>query len=322
MARVQVGGGRKPKETAAARRAREAREAATAAAQDSGPARRGEEDDDLDEERREKALPVLDEAESPAALPHQATGPEPQPASSVGQPAVTLGRERAFAYTELPEDADPLEHVAHARRGIVNANQALTEGMGKLERNYVLSAGRYLWYATKDGRLKAAGFKSVEAFAEPLGLTRQDVYRLRRAVPVYLVIGDLVEEPLNERTIRELYQTLTNSNNELELTEAREADLRSQFAEMKRSGRVNSAGAIAARKLLMLGDPSKLIESEPEGNSSPPPVEQFTKARKANRLVDLATLKAVREVDPDAVKQYVDQLKEQYEAAARLLEGA
>ncbi|MEU1824277.1 hypothetical protein ABZ502_17840 [Streptomyces abikoensis] len=335
MARVEIRGNKK--ESAAEKRAREAREAAAAAAQDASPARRGEDDHDLDEPQDLGAAsaedPGGDTAEasgngaavgsvSPAEVPHQADAVETHRVIAVSPEAVVLTRDTGFEYTELPEDADPLEHVAHARRGIANANRALTKGMGKLGRDYVLSAGRYLWYATQKGRLKAAGFKSVESFAKPLGLERHDVYRLRKAVPVYEIVGDLVEEPLNERTIRELYKTLTNDKDELELTDARKANLRAQFEEMKKSGRVSSAGAVAARKLLALGDPSEIIESEPGSIQKPPAVEQLNKARKTKRLVDLELLKEVQEEDPDAVKQYVSELKAQYEAAEKLLQGA
>lgn len=233
-----------------------------------------------------------------------------------------------FEFIKPPEEADPLEQIGMARRGIARANRGLANGLGRMQRDYVASAGEYLWWATQGTRLKDAGFKSVEKFAEPLGLNKQDVYRLRRAVPVYRIIGDLVDEALNERTIRELYSTIVDEKGEIAITPDGEPNvaperaqlLRDQFTEMKRMGRVNSGGAVAARKLLMLGESTYVIE--PESGTSPSSsraAEQLAKARRTRRVVDLEVLREAKEEDPDGAKQYVDELRRSWEAAAEIV---
>jgi hypothetical protein len=311
MPRVEVGG---KKFSASEKRAQEAAAAAAAAAAEDSPARRGEEDETSPKE---------------PSLPAQAREPEAEPAASHIAPTVnevTLGTESesALVYTGPPAGADSWERISHAKRAIICANRALTKGMGKLERDYVLSAGRHLWEVTEDKEaLKAVGFKSVEKFAESVELTRQDVYRLRRAVPVYDVIGDLVEEPLNERTIRELCKTLTDdAGNLCWRDETRRENLRLQFREMKRSGRISSAGAIAASRLLAVGTAMEAAGPDgQQGTEAPPAVEQLKRAQKSRRLVDLDLLKEVQESDPGLAKGYVDDLRERYEAAARIVEG-
>lgn len=301
MARVEIAVKKKP--TAAEKRVAAA--IAAAEATKDTPARRGESDDD-------ELAPLPVEVPEEAAVAPVVHVP---PQSAVVK---SSEEENPFQYVEPPEDADPLEQIGMVRRGIARANRGLANGLGRMQRDYILSAGEYLWWATQGTRLRDAGFKSVEKFAEPLGLTKQDVYRLRRAVPVYRVIGDLVEEALNERTIRELYQTLTNERGDLEVTSERQENLRQQFAEMKRMGRVNSGGAVAARKLLMLGEATDVIEAE-SGSSKPGVLEQFTKARRTRRIVDLELLRDAKSEDPTAAREYVDELRRFYEAAAEIV---
>lgn len=319
MPRVQVEETSKPnKETPAEKRRRLAREAAVAGS--GSPARRGEEDD-----------PTITSDVEELVAAAEAVVPRPAEEGEVHVPrpeAVLKASEEAnpFEFVRPPEDADPLEQVGMVRRGIARANRGLTNGLGSLQKGYVASAGEYLWWVTQGNRLKNAGFKSVEKFAEPLGLTKQDVYRLRRAVPVYRVIGDMVDEPLNERTIRELYTTLTDDKGDLPVTPdgdpapapERAALLREQFAEMKKMGRVNSGGAVAARKLLMLGQDLDVIEPE-SGTPSTRASEVLAKALRTRRVVDLEVLREAKEEDPDAAKQYVDDLRKAWEAAAEIV---
>jgi hypothetical protein len=235
--------------------------------------------------------------------------------------------ENPFLFIEPPEDATPLEQMGMVRRGIARANRGLENGLGSMQKGYVGSAGEYLWWATQGTRLKDAGFKSVEKFAAPLDLTKQDVYRLRRAVPVYRIIGDLVEEPLNERTIRELFSTIVDEKGEIPVTPDgqpdvspdRQKNLRDQFAEMKKMGRVNSGGALAARRLLLLGESTDVIEPEigamPHINAR----EQLAKARRNGRILDLEVLREAKKEDPEGAQQYVDDLRRKYEAAAEIV---
>jgi hypothetical protein len=226
-----------------------------------------------------------------------------------------------------PEDADPLEKVGIVRRGIARANRGLANGLGRMQKDYVSSAGEYLWWATQGDRLKDAGIKSIEKFAAPLDLGKQDVYRLRRAVPVYRIIGDLVDEPLNERTIRELFSTIVDEKGEIPVTPDGEPDvsperqknLREQFTEMKRMGRVNSGGAVAARRLLLLGEATDVIEPEPSTSAPSKAVDQLAKARRTGRILDLETLREANKEDPDEAKRYVEDMRRKYEAAAEIV---
>ncbi|MEU6362272.1 hypothetical protein [Streptomyces albidoflavus] len=297
------------KETPAQKRAREALEAARAT-QDA-PARRGEDDEPQD--------PPADE---PPEFPHQADSSgaeaarqeEPSKGGIITPAAhqVWLGSENGDlvpAYTELPEDMDPLQQIATAKRGIARANQALTEGMGKLSRDYILSAGQWLWDVTERKTYKAAGHKSVEAFAQSVDLERHDVYRLRKAVPVYRDIHDLVEEPLSIRTIEEIFKVKSREGR------------REQFTQMKRDGRISAAGAIAARKLLALGPATEIIQGAKGESAQAKPVDRLQQAIKARRLVDVDLLAEVKQDDPDAAKSYVARLRESYEDALKVIEG-
>lgn len=297
------------------RAAKGAAAAKAAAAAGKPRARRGEEDEP------ETALEEL--PESGTAFPHQAE-PATRQAVVLQPSQVTLSGEstNALVYVAPPEDADARDQVAHHRRRIIVANRELTLGMGQLEKSYVLSAGVHFWEATSDNkRLKEAGYKSVDEFAATIDMTKQDVYRVRRAVPVYQVIGDMVEEPLNERTIRALYSTLTNEKKDYDPTPERQQNLRLQFDEMRRAGKVNSSGALWARNLLQLGPDAAPMEIEPENGEPPEALLKLAKARKAGRLVDLELLKEAKEQDQDAVEGYVNELRERYEAAAALLQG-
>ena len=308
-----------PKETAKERRIREAKEAAAAGA--SAPARRGEADEP------EQGLEELEDAAA-AVVPHQAE--EPRQIHTPDLDAIELSREAQtsfFTFTKPSANLDPLEQIGMVRRGIARANRGLENGLGQLQKGYVESAGEYLWWATQGSRLRDAGFKSVEKFAEPLGLSKQDVYRLRRAVPVYRIIGDMVEGPLNERTIRELFSTIVNEKGEVAVTPEGEPDvsperqknLRDQFTEMKKMGRVNSGGAVAARRLLMLGEATDVIEPELGASSSSKAVDQLAKARRMRRVVDLEVLREAKEEDPQGAKEYADELRRWSEAAAEIV---
>lgn len=301
---ARLGGTGAARKTPAEAKAEKLRQAAAASNQ--APARRGEEDGPT----AEPASPTLVPVQSARAV---------EPTAD----AVVLSSEgRSLQYIPPPADADDRDRIAHHRRSIVLANTSLVAEMGRLERDYVLSAGRHLWEATQDNKvLKAAGYKGVDAFAESVGLSKQDVYRLRRAVPVYRVIGDMVETPLNERTVRELYGTLTDGK-DYAPTPEREQHLRDQFAEMKRAGKVTASGAAWARDLLQLGAATPVIEIE--GVDEPVSRESLRKlesALKARRIIDIDTLKEAKDADPDAVQRYVDQLRDSYEKAAALLEG-
>ncbi|MDQ1041409.1 hypothetical protein QFZ75_007911 [Streptomyces sp. V3I8] len=317
MARVTVPS-KKP--TAAQKRAQAALEASSAV---TAQARRGEDDDLVSAAEAAVSAP----AEEPqAAVPHQAESAVHVP----HQDDVVKASERddaSFEFVKPPQDLDALEQVGMARRGIAQANRALENGLGRLQRGYVTSAGEYLWWVTQGTRLKAAGFKSVAKFAEPLGLTTQDVYRLRRAVPVHRIIGDMIEGALNERTYRELYSTIVDEKGEIPVTADGEPNvsperqqlLRDQFAEMKRMGKITSAGAVAARRVLMLGRDTEAIEPEPGADSGPGAADQLAKARRTNRILPLEVLRDAKEKDPEAVQQYVEDLKRAYEAAAEIV---
>jgi hypothetical protein len=316
MARVAVAA--KPKKTAAEKRAESALAASRAT---STNARRGEDDDALTEAATAAAsAPAVVEPE----VPHQA-----EPVVHVPSPdAVMKASEEGnpFEFIKPSPDADILEAVGAARRGIARANRGLENGLGQLQLGYVKSAGEYLWWVTQGTRLKDAGFKSVAKFGEPLGLSTQDIYRLRRAVPVHRILHDMIDGALNERTIRELYSTIVDEKGEIPLTEDGEPDvsperqklLREQFAEMKRMGKITSAGAVAARRVLMLGRDTEVIEIEPGGEAGPSVVDQLSKARRTNRILPLEVLRDAKEKDPEAVKQYVEELRRAWEAAAEI----
>jgi hypothetical protein len=311
-----------PKLTERQKRVAKATAAVTASAV--APARRGE------QEEPEAELEQLEEAAA-AVVRHQAET-SAEPSRSVVTPTadqvVTAAEEdNPFQFIKPSEDLDPLEQIGMVRRGIARANRGLENGLGAMQKGYVGSAGEYLWWATQGDRLKKAGFKSIEKFAEPLGLSKQEVYRLRRAVPVYRVIGHMVQEALNERTIRELYSTIVDEKGEIPVTADGEPDisperqqnLRDQFAEMQRMKRVNSGGAIAARRLLLLGEQTGPIEIEPGTEAGPGVVDVLAKARRTNRIVPLEVLREAKEKDPDAVQEYVNDLKRAWEAAAEIV---
>ncbi|MET7363281.1 hypothetical protein ABZS76_33255 [Streptomyces sp. NPDC005562] len=291
-----------------------ARKAAAAAGKP--VARRGEENTPKvsDEDNRE-GQPVKVEVPHPAEPAESETSGEAGPPADVVIPSedqVVLSREEGatFSYTELPEDMDPLQQIAEAKRGIVRANNALTDGMGKLARDYVLSAGQWLWDVTNRKTYKAAGFKSVDSFAKSVSLERHDVYRLRKAVPVYRDIGDLVAEPLGIRVIEEIFKTKT--------TEGR----REQYRQMKRAGRISAAGAIAARKLLALGEATEIIQTDKSEDGKPAAVDRLNQALKARRIVDTELLAEVKRDNPSAAQSYLESLRESYEAALKIVEGA
>lgn len=290
-----------------------ARKAAAAAGKP--VARRGE-DNVPEKAPEEPATAAVEIAE--AVVPRPA-----EPAEAVITPRpehVVKASDEELTYIAPPEDADARECIAHHRRRIIAGNRGLTRGLGHLTRDWVLSAGEHFWAATADNKgLKTAGYKSVEEFASSVDMTRDDVYRVRRAVPVYRVIGHLVDEPLNERTIRVLYKSLTDGK-KYDPTPEREQNLLQQFTEMKRAGKVTSAGAAWARKLLELGPAAQVSEPEVEAEPSAP-VLKVEKALKARRFIDLDLLKEAKEESPETVQRYVTELRERYEAAAALLQG-
>ncbi|MFJ4902851.1 hypothetical protein [Streptomyces sp. NPDC088727] len=306
------------KKTAAQQRAERALAASQAS---SALARRGEGDDTLTE-----AATAAASAPSEVSEPAE---PAKQEAYIPHQDAIVKASEEGspFQFVKPSPGDDPLTQMGAARRGIARANRGLANGLGALQRDYVASAGEYLWWATQGSRLKDAGFKSIEKFAEPLDLTKQDVYRLRRAVPIYRIIGDMVGEALNERTIRELYKTIVDEKGDVAVTEdgepdvspERQKDLRAQFDEMKRMGRVNSGGAVAARRLLMLGEQTGPIETEPGGEQRPGAVDQVTKARRTNRILPLEVLREAKDMDPEAAQGYVNDLRRAWESAAEIV---
>lgn len=316
MARVEVP--KKPRENAAQKRARQALEAVGGT---SDQARRGEPDDELT---------VAATAAASAPAEEAAASPVVEPNVHIPhQDAVVLASEEAnpFEFVRPPADADPLEQVGMARRGIARANLGLEKGLGKLQSEYIQSAGEYLWWVTQGTRLKDAGFKSVEKFAEPLGLTKQDVYRLRRAVPIHRAIGGMMDGALNERTYRELYKTIVDEKGEVPVTADGEPDvsperqkaLREQFALMQKLGKLTSTGAAEARRILMLGNDAGPIEIEPGAESGQGVVETLAKALRTNRIVSLEVLRDVKATDPEAAARYVAELKRSYEAAAEII---
>ncbi|MFD8656164.1 hypothetical protein [Streptomyces mirabilis] len=322
MARLDTPAVKKPRLTAAQKRAQAA---LASVGTDTSPARRGEDDDELTEAAAAAASAPA-EAEPETQVPHQVDKKVHEPSLD----AVELSTEATaefFTFDKPSPDLDPLEQMGAARRGIVRANRGLDNGLGALQKGYVSSAGEYLWWATQFTRLKDAGFSSIERFAGQLGMTKQDVYRLRRAVPVYRIIGHLVDEALNERTIRELFTTIVDEKGEIPVTPdgepnvspERQKNLLEQFAEMKKMGRVNSGGAIAARRLLMLGEQTGAIEIEPGTEPGPGVVDQLAKARRTNRIVSLEVLREAKEKDPEAAKRYVDELRRAADAAAEIL---
>jgi hypothetical protein len=325
MPRVEAPAAKKTAEKKPTARQRRIQQAtASVTTSEVAPARRGE------QEEPEVELQQLEEAAA-AVVPHQADVPA-TPSRSVLTPTadqvVTAGEEEnPFEFVKPSEDLDPLEQVGLARRGIARANRGLENGLGRLQKGYVTSAGEYLWWVTQGTRLKDAGFKSVARFGEALGLSTQDIYRLRRAVPIHRIIGDMIDGALNERTYRELYTTIVDEKGEIPVTEdgepnvspARQQLLREQFTEMKRLGKITSTGAVEARKLLMLGKDVDIIEIEPGSDQGPGAIDQLAKARRTNRILPLEVLREAKEKDPDAVQQYVEDLKRAYEAAAEIV---
>lgn len=244
-------------------------------------------------------------------LPEQRTE-EPARVVEPAPEAVALASELGgyLQYVPAREGATDLELLVHAQRGIVNAGIAVEGGLGSLERDYALTAGRYLDDVTRTKAYKAAGHKSVEAFAATLDLSRKDVYRLRDAVVVYGDIADLVTKPLNERTIRELA-----------IAHRESGSCRDVYMEAERTGRLNSTGVVEVRRLLVAGALTEIIESEPEGKPDVPAVERLTRAFKAGKLADIEVVKEAAKNNPEVVQAYADGLKAQYDAAMAALKG-
>ncbi|MEU6756069.1 hypothetical protein [Streptomyces sp. NPDC046685] len=253
-----------------------AEQAAALAKLGSGPARRGEDDDWSGTSKRVEGVVVSTPSE-----------------------VVPL-----FAYVPAPADANPLEHLAHAERQIRKARQTAGEELLKTQADYMIVTGRWLSEVQAAKSYKAAGYKSVNAFAAAVGIKGKDYYRFIDAHLVYTALEGLVESPLPVLVIEKLASTARKSTEEV----------REQFAIMKREGQITPDGAVAAKALLGLGTPQA-----PRELKAPPAVqERLQAARKAGRI-DLDLIKEVAASDPDEAKVYVDSLRELVEEAEKLL---
>ncbi|MGW7100381.1 hypothetical protein [Streptomyces sp. NPDC054838] len=289
------------KETAAQKRARIAAEAAAGSVDNSS--RRGESDDDGAPD------PEPTNFDSGTLVPHQGeTRSEPL----VG-PVQTLAERLAveadpFSYVPAPADANDLDHAAHAARQITRADRGARENFGYLQRRYTMIVGRWLSEVAERKSYKAVGHKSVEKFAESLGIDRKEYYRFIEGFLVFDALGNMVEEPLGINTIEQLAITVRRNPEEARL----------QFAKMKEEGRVSAAGAKAVRKLLWGGEGKAIERAKPAPKELPPAIDRL-QAAKAEGRIDLDLLKEVASNDPDSALAYIEEMRERLDAAEELV---
>ncbi|MFD7835588.1 hypothetical protein [Streptomyces sp. NPDC059761] len=280
---------------------------ATATAVKPAGARRGEAQSEEQAKEADKAAPKAAEA----ALPHPTQSPD---SGKVKEGIVHTVAEIAavaadpFAYVPAPTDASDLDHVAHAARQILRADQAAVTAVGNVQARYTKLVGGWLKEVAERKSYKDAGHKSVEKFAASIGIDRKEYYRFIEGFAVFDAIGDMVEEPLGINTIEQLAITARQSRE----------DVRAQFAKMKEAGRVSAASAKAVRQLLW-GSENKAIErTKPEPKELPPAIDRL-QAAKAEGRIDLDLLKEVASNDRDSALAYIEDMRDRLKAAEDLL---
>ncbi|MCX4799546.1 hypothetical protein OG497_37455 [Streptomyces sp. NBC_01242] len=285
-----------PKKTAAQKRTESAL-AAVAASSD--VARRGEGDESLAEAAAAAASTPVTEV---AQVPHQAASEPIEGIVHSPEPA------NPFEYVAAPEDANDLQHLAHAERQIRKVGEAAGTEFAKVEANYWILTGRWLAEVQEKGSYKAGGHKSVEKFAKSVGIERHTYYRAIRHHVVYTTLGELVKAPLAQLVVDQLY-SLGKDDPEL---------LRSEYAKLAAEGAVTVS---AVRNLRRLLDASTAAAQEPKAigaRQSRPVADRLKEARAAGKI-DLGLLKELAEVDKDSARDYVKDLKLKLAEAESLL---
>ncbi|PPS89487.1 hypothetical protein BZZ08_01633 [Streptomyces sp. MH60] len=219
--------------------------------------------------------------------------------------------EDPFTYVPAPKDISDLQHLAYAERQIRKVGEAAGDRFARLEANYWIITGRWFSEVQKKGSYKAGGHKSVEKFAKSIGFERHIYYRAIRHHVVYSALEGLVESPLAQLVVEQLY-TLGKDDPAL---------LREKYVELAAKGPV-TVGAVKSLRRLM--DATALAAQEPkaiEGRQPRPVSERLREARAAGKI-DLGLLKELVKVgDRQSAQEYVDEMKKRVAEAEGLLGG-
>jgi hypothetical protein len=267
------------------------------AASEVAPARRGE-DDEL-------------EAAAVAAASEPASEPQvPQQAAPAPLEGLVYAREpeNPFQYVPAPEDANDLQHLAHAERQIRKVGEAAGSGFAEIEKNYWTLTGRWFAEVQAKGSYKAGGYKSVEKFAKSIGIERHIYYRAIRHHVVYDALKDLVTAPLSQLVVEQLY-ALGKDDPDL---------LRAKYAELAAEGPVTVSAVKSLRRLM---DASAAAAQEPKaiGARQPRPVSERLREARAAGKIDLGLLKELVTVDRQSAQEYIDDMKKRLAEAEGLL---
>jgi hypothetical protein len=267
------------------------------AASEVAPARRGE-----DDELEAAAVAAASEPASEPQVPHQvASAPlegivyDPEPADP-------------FQYVPAPDDADDLQHLAHAARQIRKIGEAAGRGVGEIEKNYWTLTGRWLAEVQAKGSYKAGRHKSVEKFAKSIGIERHTYYRAIKHHVVYTALDGLLTAPLAQNVVDQLY-TLGKDDPEL---------LRAKYNELAAKGEVTVSAVKNLRRLMTA---SEQAAKEPKEITArqPRPVDVRLKEARAAGKIDLGLLKELVTVDRQSAEEYVKDMKERLAEAEGML---
>ncbi|THA72424.1 hypothetical protein E6R60_26175 [Streptomyces sp. A0642] len=266
-------------------------------------ARRGE-----DEELTEAATAAASTPAEPPQVPHQADqAPDRsrEPLEGTVYPAESTN---PFEYVAAPEGASDLQHLAHAERQLRKVGDAAGEAFASVEYTYWALTGRWLSEVQEKGSYKAGGHKSVEKFAKAVGIERHTYYRAIRHHVVYTALDGLIEKPLAQLVVEQLY-SLGKDDPKL---------LREKYTEMAAEGPVTVSAVRSLRRLL---DASAAAAQAPKaiGARQPRPVADRLKEARAAGKIDLGLLKELAEFDKDSARDYVKDLKERLAEAETLL---
>lgn len=236
------------------------------------------------------------------------------------QQSVTLGREadEGLTYKARPKGASREEWLQHVTRGISLANAAAEKQGAKLQEDYVLSAGRYCHDLIENKLHKEAGYSSVDVYAKQvLKMSRDDVYRLAGAVPVYQSLKGLLDGPLDKTQVAELGKAYRGGGKERP-EEEKQAACRLLWEQSMRNGDTSSRGIARTRQALALGSMRDLELKDPKPVSAPPP---RAVVRKVERVLtsDLDAFRKLVDEDPEAAKAHVDKVGEHYQALQEAL---
>jgi hypothetical protein len=254
-----------------------------------------------------------DDIEAAAAAAVSEPADEPQVPHQVA-PAALEGIVHAkepkdpFQYVPAPDDVSDLQHLAHAERQIRKIGEAAGDLFSKIEADYWILTGRWLAEVQEKGSYKAGGYKSVDKFAKAIGIERHTYYRAIRHHVVYTALEGLVDAPLAQLVVEQLY-TLGKDDPDL---------LRAKYAEMKAAGPVTVS---AVKNLRRLMDASAAAAQEPKaiGAREPRPVDVRLKEARAAGKIDLGLIKELVTVDRQSAQEYVDDMKKRLAEAEGML---